>query len=1306
MRTVTQPATNAITLTGSTKSTARLTAYKSRTFFETVTNFAPGFAPAVGSAAYPISEAVAYIPSIDKFVTVVIDDSDNIVLLQEGSATPEDPSIAVDPRSRPGIFGQNIFYFVDDDYTPGWQVSTFDDDLAITSSVEFSTLPAGAIYPVSADEAVIFNIDEGGIRPTFIASDGSEHAFPGRFMEPTHIIVDTDDADFYKLHYAGAVKKDGTIYVYTTTHYGSVKVIKYKLADNLIDGTWSDMFVAIPEDLSMFQVGNVFVSGTRIFICGAFTRREEYNTGYTDTLLCWSDDGITFSLDRRTLVTLISLRFQAVVCGNYIAYTSSNRYNKELAHYQVIGESCPNTNIIINNINGSAQGGWSVAAKANNELYVDDTNIQVGNFAKLEIGIGTTSGTEWIKYHDVVIASIGKGWRDGNRTFNMQIIPDGAWHISSMTHPFYMEVQGKQAKLDLMADMSNLYKMESGTGPNWALTCDFWTDETPSAGLKWYTHEGSESDDHWCKDITLFADEYPVFDDSVTIEVRIWGWSRAGIPSTNPNTPDSTPTNTLNDSFYALLMVEDLEGNQTTVVSLIGELTSTHEHPPQTHFEAAAREGSIPVVYEMANPGEGYKLIKTGVRVISDTGNTTYYLERMEFPDIAVTQPSSYTGKNLSENKTVNTTEPKVTIVDRSTMQVGNGSVNLNISGRENRMVIVFFNVETDVENWDEDPVITCSLPYVGTGGVDHSQLDCAYFSTLGLSGFSGYAKFEDCDEGEATIGFTGDTYDFHWIAFAINGVGNIGEIFIDKEILGPWEYYDIAEYESMHDLGPGSLELTLFPKWYLSTNNDTHIPVNCSITAQDESMLIASTDLSDYPLAGQTYGLNGVCKISSNHTDDYGYYHQNAFSLYMCANTSIEEEPLSEENAFYSMINRKKGVPQVFFSSRPYSAWNFDTTARVKYCGVYSIVGCFGLATDNKNYVVGYIRHGKYGIAQVKSGIWSILIEENNTLVSQNINFDIHFWHRNGLLGLEVKKATTQAFPAAGSQLLYEWTDTDNTMTKADDIFHVGLYEFIDPPRFKTTGYRSNQTMIPVLPLDIDPNESESDFLTDFPEAGTVDLDGQKYTYTGKIEFSTSEPFPIGPTQLRNFYSWVSPFNSDREGGFTYQGGMAIEFTDFRWLNGGSGNAAMYAGAIIASSAGYSWLNDQTQWKSWITTGGAVVLLKERSRHYSDTIPEYSASTNEKIYITNGLTGVKIKVVKGESQKDLTTNFPEGTFVFLDSSDEITVSSFYAASGEPDYSISSLLDKFCRIAGTKAVFRGDILKSNSDFSGTTLEIT
>ena len=1413
MRQVPQTVTNAITLTGSTKSTARLTAYKSRTFFETVTNYAPG-----GSTDYPIPEAVAYVASIDKFITVVIGTNGNLLLLEEGSTTPVDPSIVADARSRPGIYGHYIFYYVDDDHVTGWQIAYFNDALEITTSfTEFSSLPQGAIYPVSINEAVIIYIDEGGIRPVFIASDGSEHECPGRFMEPTHILLDTEDEDFYKLHYAGAVKKDGVIYIYITTHYGSVKVIKYKLGSNNIDGTWSDIVIAIPEDLSTYKIGNVFTENDRIFICGSFYRNEEYNTGIKYTLLTWSDDGITFSLDRRTLVTSYDLRFQAVVCGDYIAYTSTNRYDKELAHYQVAGENCPNTIIKLNNINGSAQSGWSVDVKAGDETYLDDTNIQVGNFAKLELGVYTSSGIEWVKYHDVVISSIGKGFRDGSRTFRMQVIPDGIWHISAMTHPFYMELQGKQAKFDPMADMSNMYKMESGSGPSWVLTCDFWTDETPSSGLAWFTHAGSKSDDHWCKDITQFCDEYPVFDDSATVEVRIWGWSRAGVPSTNPNTADSTPTNTLNDDFYALLLVEDTDGNQTTVVSLLTELTSTYSNPPQTHFPEAARVGSNPVVYAMDNPGEGKKLIKAGVRVIADTGNTTYYLERMEFPDIVVTQSPIVNDKDLTSITAIPVVYEPVFTNKSSQIDWDDGRIDwkgMAYSETLNRFIVHADN-DPYVLYSDDDGVTwtkaDTSQPHEFRGGIDWSSsaekfFACgdnqSYYGVICTSsdGITWTAKktMTDTkiqmnalgyDKNANTMYVFGDTstgpHNYMWwstdgetwtqVELSPTTIEVIDVLYTDTYGLCVLAKYSSNRLEVLYNWATnGSYSRSLVSDnctiqnimgfSYLESINtfividDTQFGYNEECFKQigltgSWTKFVFSLDLgyghpiiiktsADYfvILSGGYIPWIGSCIIVSQDGINWTRYefpivsplqsesyqkffaidiaYNEIINLWVVSGNGVNDRNsqvmtftlggggTSEEPATYEMVNRKKGLPQVFFSSRPYSAWNFDITTRAKYTGIYSMVGCFGLATNNKNFIVGYIKDGYYGIAQVKNDRRITLIEEVNASIVVDTDFDLHFWHRDGLFGLEVK-LSTDPWAIVGSQLVYEWTELDEAMTTADDIFHVGLYEFIDPPRFRTVGYRSTQNIIPVLPLDIDPNEGDSDFINDFPSSGTVDIDGQKYTYTGKLIFSTSEPFPIGPVQLRNFYSWLSPFNRDREGGFTYQGGMAVEFTDFRWLDGGGGNAEMYQGAIIASSAGYAWLNDETQWKSWITTGNAVVLLKERSRHYSDTIPEYSATTDERVYITNGLTGIEIEIMEGEeSSSELTSYFPEGTFVFLDSDDEITVSSFYAVSGEHDYSIASMLDKFCKLAGTKAVFRGDILKSESDFSGDTLEIT
>ena len=75
----------------------------------------------------------------------------------------------------------------------------------------------------------------------------------------------------------------------------------------------------------------------------------------------------------------------------------------------------------------------------------------------------------------------------------------------------------------------------------------------------------------------------------------------------------------------------------------------------------------------------------------------------------------------------------------------------------------------------------------------------------------------------------------------------------------------------------------------------------------------------------------------------------------------------------------------------------------------------------------------------------------------------------------------------------------------------------------------------------------------------------------------------------------------------------MAIEFYQFKWLDGATHSGDL-EGAIVATNAGYAWINQNTQWKVWITTIGEVVWARERARHYSEYIPNYPASCSEKI--------------------------------------------------------------------------------------------
>jgi hypothetical protein len=174
-----------------------------------------------------------------------------------------------------------------------------------------------------------------------------------------------------------------------------------------------------------------------------------------------------------------------------------------------------------------------------------------------------------------------------------------------------------------------------------------------------------------------------------------------------------------------------------------------------------------------------------------------------------------------------------------------------------------------------------------------------------------------------------------------------------------------------------------------------------------------------------------------------------------------------------------------------------------------------------------------------------------------------------------------------------------------------------------------------------------------------------------------------MGPYQLRNIADWQQPFNTDRNGQ-TYQTGKAVEITQFTWWDG-TVHALDFVNVIVASDSGYNWYLDQSQWKVWITTDQAVVWLRNRARHYSTDLPDYYASSDERVYLTDGLTFV--------SPVDASQTYQHtwGTFCYVDHHDSVSVHGFSAFSGLHDQSVEMLLDKFCRIAGTQAKFLGDI---------------
>lgn len=1415
MRAVSPAVTSAIENNELYRVIPRLTIYKSRIFFENVdlTNNSPDFAHPVSETGHFIAEAIGYVETL--FVTIAVDGQNRIWLMRNNSSVAVMPELLGSPLlstpgSRPGIWG-NYLFWQDADNSDQWSRIELDEAALTANSAACvsnktvvgagpATAQPGAIYPIAADNAFICWIKNGALAATLWLGSTNYVDCPSRFINPVYVYDAGVPDDVYKTHFAGASRTTHGDYFYLSYYDGSVRGVRYS------NGMFSDIFTSIPSDLSVSSIGNVFSFNDVVYMCLRFERKEEFASATRYNMLSYSRDGITFTMDQRILVTLEDYRFLAAFDGtDQMIFSATNRHYVTEPHYQIVGEAAPSVVTAMNSLPGSSSG-WNAELVSGAEEYFDSPYIDEGAFAKIEIGVHNTDGMTYVKYHDVVVASIKKSWVDGDRQMNLQLVPDGMWHTSVMTHPFYMEIQGRQGVYDPAKELNNLYKFSGDNGVKWSLSADLWLGG--EAALPNYEHVAGTTTDHWSQDLKTFLEEYPVLDNSATFEMRLYGWSRAGKHDTNPNTADTTPTSTNNDDFYGIVEVEDTNGNVSTVVTTTGELASTYKHPIQTYFDANIRPGSEPVIYNLTNPGEGKKIKRIGIRVISGSGHTTYYPERVEFPGIsAVFTQQSVVDEQPWQMVDVVANWP---LVDTRILTITTGNAT---AGDEIEMAytpkaghLYAIAVVGDVSfrrsaiDYIQDAhfeahVPVSSVPYAaptwersyppGTGPAANAAVkvkfsDWPYYATAILTKDDivkeasprddhayllhwADSRMEDSDVSASYIPYFFSDGTKIKVQLYLAGAGSISNIvdgqfkvyffespeMIDEgdfyggstdpgtsapfEVINPpgtWadpyftpgvDYYQLNAQNSLvvGNDGPAysnSLEIknnTLDTGTYyirmkfVAAGNGTAPPGMIGISQQwggaaAESNGIPYNGSGTFEYAktitlgpGQSANLAQVANVTggwmaSEHREWYiviaGEPSSNQvpsmgrFSVTIpVVNTTLGENEIGPHIA-----TAKKGVPQIAFSTRPYSAFNFEIQSRFHLVGPYSQGGLIGLAADEKNFIVGYIRPGYAGIARVRNGVRENIDEQPVDEVEENKMMDARFWHRDGRFGLEVKRSQ-DTWPRRGSQFLHDWNgDTDGAITAEDDIYHVGVYALIDPPKFRTVGHRMTSKNIAAMPLDWNPDEGASGIST-MPTAGQVDVGGRIYNYTGKNTVVTT---PRGPFHLRNRGPWPSNYNADRLG-YVYPNTDSIEFLMFRWWDG-TGHATDYANALIGSNEGYAWANDKTLWRVWITTSGSLVWLRNRSRWYSDEIPSYYNTDAEKIWITQGLTGVSPVVAD-----EFDYHHPEGCFAFLHSDDSVAIHGFVGFSGDPDNSVMDLLERFCRVAGTEADAAGDVRIAN-----------
>lgn len=1429
MRTTT-PTIDAALLEDVMKLKARLTVYKSRIFFDTpdlITTDVPD-STLLYSDSLPMPEAISHNASIGEYVTIFPDLDGNLAisLVTAGShltAKQTGVEFPIGKYNRPSIFGNYVFARNDDDGK--WYRIQIDfalveagNDECIVAVEEIEALndyldtlttpvnPYGAISATSATDGVLFFIDEGAIG--FIYFDHTANTInhaPGRLFKPTEVYKKTE---IYaeKLHYSTAVKVGDTIFAYFSHYTGEVKGVSFK------NKHWSDFFTAVPTDLSEFKISNAFVHNSNVFLCGSFSRKEQFSSEERYTLFLKSLDGKTFSLDAKTLVSYVKYRFFAATNGETLIFSSAKRHYETQAHYQVIGEATTNITLALKTVNGS-ENGWTVNLVSGDERYFNEEIIFVGAYARMDIGIYTSAGLEWLKYHDVAIGNVKRGVGDGVREMGLNIVPDAKFHTSQMTYPFYIEMQGRQSMYTDATVFDKLYKLSSDAGVEWAFTIDFWDTDAPGAAFGPREHVAGSTTTHMSVDLLKAFKVYPKFGDAPTYRAKIYGWSRAGKQDTNPNTDDPTPVTTPNDDFRLVVEMMSPLGVKSTWVSDGASLASAYEHPPQTYFIEGARDGSYPVEYDIPNPGEGTQIIRVGVQVINSTGKTLYHVERVDIPGITAVYASQANYENTSfqiEEATASwalVEELTLTITDANAVD-GNKVVTtqpLKPGYCYSIAIVGDVGFERDGYTWIQDAEftgkqLTASSPFVeplwtrtyppGIGLLFNSsvRVKSTEFPYFGL-----YTKpvkegvqtrfapvvdhkytFKHADERfrSSSIRNTAIPYVYSdgdpiEIALYLAGSGAITNIKrgvfkvyvfespvpftkfrYHKGVGRPAGTFKVIEntrtaFDPDQDY---STYLSFQTKVTSGTDNGEKIRIrpvfgtdlkitmkfkmqrygfgDTFITSMWNQVLFGSSSVyfedEEISLSSHWYETNNIVELHYDSTEDV-YIDQSWWYPYPWAGVEYEREVTIEVLAVTpwvpqvpvppsfiltlpdgtviadpgintTMKTMQKGTPQVLYATAPYSAYNFEATVRCSAKG-HAKGGIVCLGIDEDNYIAVYFHYGAE-IAVVRDGISKLVMHED--LPNQNYDdllHDLRVRHQDGLFTFDVKYADGQwgtrgktDFDVYGksSGTTYRWREEDGPLCASDDIFHLGVYGLINPPHFRTMGHVSSSGYIGVLPCDINPSLGTSDFEDRWIDTVgyQVDIQGVIYNY-GAVsrKLKLAGKHPMGPYQIRNTESWDSPYNDDRNGK-TYQGGKAVEIGQFQWLNGTT-HAELFKDVIVSSSGGYSWLLDESQWKVWIKTGGAVVWLRNRARHYSDEIPDYFADGYDRFFLTDGLLSVT-PTVEAQYQH------PYGSFVYLHSGEYVIIAGFMAVSLDADQSVSNLIEKISRTSGTDAIFLGD----------------
>lgn len=649
----------------------RIKAYvdPSRTFFNALDSGYPYDAGDYSTPTdTPTGQCFCYDGNTEAVYTVVVDPSTGAMYgMDAGDATKNSLSLTANADTKPAIYplgnGTAYLYYWDGSNLKRSTItlSTWAVSGTITITIDYMpeawSVSGGSPHVLSNGQlAFVYKTSIGGLACAFYDNLRWYH-WSGRFISP-NTLTSLDWSI-----YTAAARMNNKVYFYSTDiSTGEVRSVEYDINRD----TWTDSFVAVPADLSRFDVTNAILANGYIHLAGQFHRTGDLEDAEVYSLVLRSKDGRSFSWDRFTLLSTLGYQFHIAADLNEKQIWAGDRNDVGVASMSYFFHNSPANRVTllptaINRFNASANSNAGLSLKAGAEDYSNHDVVKKGSRVIIYFGYETDEGVVYTRYTNYIIDKVTEGFDGSAKVFNLQLADEGFWKTSQIAFPFYAELLSKVTSHDDCDERDKMYPV-SASHPNTPdfLYVDFWGNnywdgDGVISGTEFRFREPSgigcarttttnyqgTSDDLLFKTIDLnehpLLNDYPVLE-GTSLGIKLYGWEMVG----NTTRPNSTWV-----CYVITAPADDITDKTATLCTL----SSTYQKFPQWYYSNEA--GSYPIEYTVSGLTAGHKLLYLGFSIQctdASQNSSTINPERLEITglDFDYLYTSSSRGWDLS----------------------------------------------------------------------------------------------------------------------------------------------------------------------------------------------------------------------------------------------------------------------------------------------------------------------------------------------------------------------------------------------------------------------------------------------------------------------------------------------------------------------------------------------------------------------------------------------------------------------------------------------------------------------------------